>query len=305
MQTAVVSKGLLRESLLQPELTDSTTQRALKVRHLQQSGKRRTIGLEPTCGQPSNGLYFSSVEDLLSRIDDTKRCPACKNDEHYCATYVGPGYADAKVKILFIGLDAGADTRFHIPLLLALTTGMRRGEFLGLRWADIDLPLGTVTVRRSVEQTHEGIGFKSPKGKRGRLISLPALTVDALKEHRQHQNAQRKALGKSYREDDLVCTLEDGSLWAPDAFTSQFARLARRIGLKGIRLHDMRHSHATHLLQQGVHPKIVSERLGHSTVAITLDTYSHVLPGMQEDAAVKVDSTLREAIRQERQKRPT
>jgi integrase len=199
-------------------------------------------------------------------------------------------------------LSVVTGTRFHVPILLALTTGMRRGEFLGLRWSDINLNTGTAAVRRSVEQTNEGIRFKSPKGKRGRLISLPDITVEALGEYKQAQRAKLTELGISQGDDELVCALEDGSLWAPDTFTAQFARLAKRAGLKGIRLHDMRHSHATHLLQQGVHPKIVSERLGHSTVAITLDTYSHVLPGMQEDAAMKVDSTLREAIRKQRTK---
>ena len=111
------------------------------------------------------------------------------------------------------------------------------------------------------------------------------LTAEALQAHRLEQEWRKEVLGEAYQDTDLICCLEDGALWAPDTFSSTYRRFARRAGLKGIRLHDMRHTHATQLLRQGIHPKIVSERLGHSTVGITLDIYSHVLPGMQADAA--------------------
>jgi integrase len=194
-------------------------------------------------------------------------------------------------------LEVAAGTRFYLPVLLAITTGMRRGEFLGLRWSDVDFEIGTASVKRSIEQTNAGVKFKSPKGRKGRPIVLPQITTDALKQHRQEQDRQRQALGASYQSEDLVCAREEGSIWKPDTFTADFARLAKRAGLKGVRLHDLRHSHATQLLIQGIHPKVVSERLGHSTVGITLDIYSHVLPGLQEDAAKKLDITLKAAIR--------
>lgn len=200
-------------------------------------------------------------------------------------------------------LDIVGGTRLYMPVLLALTTGMRRGEFLGVRWADIDFEAATVAVRRSIEQTKEGVRFKSPKGKRGRLLHLPALTIEALKVHRAAQDLSRAAIGEAYASGDLVCAQPDGNIWPPDTFSVQFAKLAKRIGMKGVRLHDMRHSHATHLLQEGVHPKVVSERLGHSTVSITMDIYSHVMPGMQESAAGKIDATLKIAI--EKQQKPT
>ncbi len=115
------------------------------------------------------------------------------------------------------------------------------------------------------------------------------------------QAEQKLSLGPAYQDHDLVFPEPDGRPWAPDRFTSAFAALVRRSGLTGLRLHDLRHTHATQLLSQGVHPKIVSERLGHSTVGITLDTYSHVLPGMQEDAAQKIDIALRGAIQNNRE----
>lgn len=198
-------------------------------------------------------------------------------------------------------LEVAAGTRFHLPVLLAVTSGMRRGEFLGLRWSDVDLMKGTAVVRRSVEQTNAGIQFKSPKGRKGRPIVLPPITLEALREHRQLQTDGKKAFAAAYQDDDLICAREDGSLWRPDTFTADFARLAKKAGLKDLRLHDLRHSHATQLRVNGVHPKVVSERLGHSTVGITLDIYSHVLPGLQEDAAQKTDASLRRAIEKQRE----
>ena len=181
-------------------------------------------------------------------------------------------------------------------------TGMRRGELLALRWADVDLSTGTAAVRRSIEQTKEGLRLKSPKGKKGRQIVLLSVTTAALKVHREAQNRQKLALGHAYQDQDLICAREDGSLWPPDTFTGDFSRLAQKAGFKGVRLHDLRHSHASQLLLNGVHAKVVSERLGHSTVGITLDLYTHVLPGLQEDAARKLNFAMETAIENQRQK---
>ncbi len=114
--------------------------------------------------------------------------------------------------------------------------------------------------------------------------------------HRATQARERVAAGAAYLDSDLVRYAGDGRPWLPGSVTHAFNALARRIGLDGLRFHDLRHAHATQLLRQGVHPKIVSEQLGHSTVGITLDVYSHVLPNMQESAAKTLDSALRRAI---------
>lgn len=201
-------------------------------------------------------------------------------------------------------LQVAMGTRFYVPVLLAVTTGMRRGELLGLHWKDVDLENGTASVQRSVEQTNAGIRFKSPKGRKGRPITLLPITVEALREHKKFQQQQKRMLVADYNDQDLICAREDGSLWRPDTFTADFARLAMKAGLKGVRLHDLRHSHATQLLMNGVHPKVVSERLGHSTIGITLDIYSHVLPGLQEDAAKKLDVSLRLAIEKQQNRSP-
>jgi integrase len=129
-----------------------------------------------------------------------------------------------------------------------------------------------------------------------RTVALPSLAVDVLRRHRLAQFEQRAEAEEVWQDHDLVACMDDGRPWRPDEFTHAFINLLRKHDLPRVRLHDCRHSHATQLLKQGVHVKVVSERLGHSTVGFTLDTYSHVLPGMQEDAAARVDRALRAAM---------
>ncbi len=184
-----------------------------------------------------------------------------------------------------------------VPVLMAVTTGLRRGEVLALRWKDVNLEEGRITINQSLEQTKDGLRFKSPKTERSRRqVPLPGVTIDIVKDHKRKQNEERLRLGPVYQNGDLVFPRLDGSPMPPDSLSTNFAAFIRQSGMKHIRFHDLRHSHATQLLLQGVHPKIVSERLGHSNIGITLDTYSHVLPGMQEDAVLKIDASLRLAI---------
>ena len=171
-------------------------------------------------------------------------------------------------------------SRLHMAVMLAVTTGLRRGEILGLRWSNVDLAKGTITVVQSLEQTKEGLRFKSPKTHRSRRsLALPAIAIEALRSHRAKQARERLALGPAYDDHDLVCPRPGGAPWPPDMFSTTFAASVRRSGMKLFRFHDLRHSHASQLLKAGVHPKVVSERLGHAGIGITLDTYSHVLPG--------------------------
>lgn len=193
------------------------------------------------------------------------------------------------------------ENRLYMPTLLAATTGLRRGEILGLRWESVDLTSATLAVVQSLEQTKDGLRFKSPKTHRSRRsIALPAMTVEALRVHKVAQAKERLALGPAWEEHGLVCPRPGGAPWAPDGFSTAFAAFVRRSGMKSFRFHDLRHSHASHLLRAGVHPKIVSERLGHSSVGITLDTYSHVLPGMQQDAVRLIDIALEAAINEDK-----
>ena len=192
----------------------------------------------------------------------------------------------------------------YLPILVAVVTGLRRGELLGLRWSDIEIGTGETSVQRTLEQTSEGLRFKEPKTqKASRTVMMPAIAVDALKAHKVHQAERRLMLGPAYEDHGLVFARDDGSPWPPDTFSTAFAALIRRSGFPHVRFHDLRHSHATQLLRQGVHPKVVSERLGHSSVKTTLDIYSHVVPGMQLDAAMGIDRAMRQAINDENKKK--
>jgi len=186
----------------------------------------------------------------------------------------------------------------YIPVLLAVTTGMRRGEILALRWGDVDLERATLSVTQTLEKTRQGgLQFKQPKTKRSRRsISLPSMLVDALRKHRADQAELHLSLGVGWKEHGLVCSKLAGEPIIPGTLTNMFGRFVKSIDIPPIRFHDLRHTHATHLLRQGVHPKVAQERLGHATIAVTLDLYSHVMPGMQENAALKVDTALRAAL---------
>ena len=216
------------------------------------------------------------------------------------ADAVDPPRPDSKEMVtlepenVHIFLDAAHDTPYYVPFYTALYTGLRRSEFLGLRWRDIDLDLSTLSVVQTLHHVPgKGYIFREPKTKRSRrLIDLSPSLALLLRGHRANQELERKLLGRLLMPDDLVFSYPGGTPLPPNSVTKAFGKLAKSLGISGIRLHDLRHTHATLMLKQGVHPKVVSERLGHSSVAITLDTYSHVLPGIQAAAARSFDEGL-------------
>jgi integrase len=184
-------------------------------------------------------------------------------------------------------LDHVADDRLYAAYHLAAMTGMRRGELFGLRWRDVDLDTGRLSIVQTLVGKRE---FSEPKTDKGRRnVALDPGTVAVLHEHRKRQLEERLSWGPAYQEEhELVFSREDGSPTWPQSLSRAFERHAKQAGLPAIRFHDLRHSHATLALAAGVHPKVVSERLGHASVGITLDTYSHAIPAMQADAAAKV-----------------
>ena len=189
-------------------------------------------------------------------------------------------------------LQSSRDSDLYVPILLAVTTGMRVGELLGLHWRDVDLKRGKLAVTQSLQATKDGLEFRQPKTKKSRRsIPLTVTAAAALRQHKKAQQEHRIANADRYADQDLVFAREFGEPWNPRTFSSSWTRLRDSMGLT-IRFHDLRHTHATLLLRQGVHVKVVSERLGHSTVGITLDTYSHVLPDMQEEATEKLEAML-------------
>jgi integrase len=193
-------------------------------------------------------------------------------------------------------IEAARGTSIFIPILLGVLCGLRRGEVVALRWRSVDLDNGRLSVVASTEQGCGGLREKETKTGRGRLVALPAILVTELRRHRLQQAEWFLKLGVRLTDDHHVCAREDGEIVWPSSLGRAFQTFLRRHGLPQIRLHDLRHSHATHMLAAGIHPKIVQERLGHSNVGITIDKYSHVLPGMQEDAVAKVDAALQAAM---------
>ncbi|MDP8976461.1 MAG: site-specific integrase [Actinomycetota bacterium] len=186
-------------------------------------------------------------------------------------------------------LAATRDHRFYPLWVVFLTTGLRRSEAAGLRWDDLDLDRGTLAVRHTRVAVDYRVEDSEPKSiKSRRLVSLDDPTVLALRQHRKRQLEERLAAGPLWQDSGLVFVQEDGQPYHPDTISYFFEKTVKRVGVPPIRLHDLRHTSATLALAAGVHPKIVQERLGHANISITLDTYSHVVPGMQEEAAAKV-----------------
>jgi integrase len=189
-------------------------------------------------------------------------------------------------------LAASSGAVHYWPILLALATGVRRGEALALRWRNVDLDRGAIHVAESLEQTSAGLRFKPPKSGKARTITLPAFAIDELRCLKREQAEGLLRLGVRQSGDSLVCAWPDGRPISPAVLTNYFVRIAKRLGLS-VHFHSLRHTHATQLLSAGVHPKVAQERLGHATVAMTIDIYSHVTEGLRDDAAAKIDAAFR------------
>jgi len=168
-------------------------------------------------------------------------------------------------------------------------TGMRRGEAIGLRWSDVDLEAGRLAVRRALIPCGRDVIVSEPKTIKGRrVIAIDPGTVEVLKAQATRQLDEQDEWDEAWIETGLVFTQENGAALDPETVSRHFRQAVKRSMLPTIRLHDLRHTHATLALQAGIHPKVVSERLGHATISITLDTYSHAIPALQEEAAALI-----------------
>ena len=189
-------------------------------------------------------------------------------------------------------------TMFYMPIMVAIYTGMRKGEIIALRWKDVDFDRTQIHVRQAVQAVSGGLVFKEPKTQKGRrIIDLPSLAVDELRCHKVEQAKNKLRLGPAYQDYDLVCAKPNGQPMHPICVSDGFSRWLKKAKLPHVRFHDLRHSHATQLLKQGINIKVISERLGHANIGITLEVYSHVLPSMQREAADSIDIALRSAMR--------
>jgi integrase len=183
-------------------------------------------------------------------------------------------------------LAAAHEDRFEALYVLAIHCGLREGELLGLKWDDVDLETGMLRVRRTLSETRTGYIFEPPKNGKGRSIKLTQAASEALRSHLERQLEEIDSSGDDYQDQGLIFPSRKGTpMNARNLTARSFKPLLKRAGLPDIRLHDLRHTCATLMLCEGVHIKLVQELLGHATIAITLDTYSHLLPGMGDEAA--------------------
>ncbi|KYH31125.1 site-specific integrase [Neomoorella mulderi] len=194
-------------------------------------------------------------------------------------------------------LEALESHRLYAAFLLDMATGLRRGELLGLKWEDIDLKQGLIHVKRTLVRVKAENGpvktalvFQEPKTAHGRrTIPIPESILPELKAHKKRQAQEKLIMGQNYQDNGLVFCGIDGRPLDPSSFGDHFAKLAKKAGIEEASMHTLRHTFATRLLELNEHPKIVQELLGHSTITMTLDTYSHVSPELKKQAAAKLD----------------
>jgi integrase len=191
-------------------------------------------------------------------------------------------------------LEVALDNQFYPVIYTAISTGLRETELLGLRWRDIDLNLQSISVCQILYyKKHDVFEFKEPKTSHSkRRVKMTAKLVDYLGEYKGTRESLSLHLGRLLKPDDLIFAKVEGSPFNPSVLRHNFTRMVNRAGLKGLRFHDLRHTFATLMLKQGAKPKVISEALGHASVAFTLDTYGHVIEGMQSEAMALLDEIL-------------
>jgi integrase len=266
--------------------------KALASAHVQSLYRDRlNSGLSPATVQKIHAVLHKALDQAVAwslvprNVCEVVKAPRAVSEE------IQPLNRE-QAKIL---LRAARGDRLEAFYVMAIATGLRLGELLGLKWEDVDLENGVVRVRRTLTRNRGRLLLGEPKTKRSRrTVRLTQTTMKALEAHRACQKEEEEILGDLYKCQNLVFTTGRGTPVNPSNLRQRsFAPLLKKAGLPSIRLHDLRHTCATLLLSKNINPKIVSEMLGHATVAITLDTYSHVLPNMQDGAARALEETLR------------
>jgi integrase len=245
-------------------------------------------GLSPRTVRYIHTVLHRALKDAV-RWGRLLRNPADAADPPRAAANAGPEITTWEAADLQRFLDAARSDRLYPAFLLIATTGMRRGEALGLRWADLDLEKRRAAIRQTVIAVKHEVQLGTPKtAKSRRSVALDRGTVAALRAHRQRQLEERMLMGAGFADRDLVFCKVTGEALHPESFSREFDRRVTRWGLPALTIHGLRHTWATLALKAGVHPKLVQERLGHANVGITLDIYSHATPAMQSEAAETV-----------------
>jgi integrase len=242
-------------------------------------------GLSPKSVRYIHGIVRKALADALRKGSVTRNVADLADPPKPSASRKSVLHAWTAAQLRQF-LDEIASHRLYPAVYLAANTGMRRGELLGLRWKDVDLDRGRLSIQQALVNIAYELDLadvKTPTSRR--TIDLDERTVAVLRAWRKRQLEEQLLVGRRDDEDALVFAQANGSPVHPDYFSQVFERHVARSELPRIRLHDLRHTHATILLQAGVPVKVVSERLGHSSPAFTMSVYQHVLPGMQADAA--------------------
>lgn len=263
----------------------ATRLRALYAELLESGSRRGTGGLSARTVGYTHRIVSHALKDAM-RAGLLARNPAAIVNPPRATKPEAKTWTAEQVAAFLQHVDGD---RLRALWVLLATTGMRRGEALGLKWSDVDVKAGRVTIRRALVLAGYEVVESLPKTAAGnRVVFLHPQTTAALREHRRAQTEERLAAGPAWSDLEFVFTDEIGASLHPDRITKLFGQHAREAGLPKIRLHDLRHTVATLALTAGVHTKVVQELLGHANVAITLDTYSHVAPELHEQAALAI-----------------
>ena len=272
-----------------PEL-GNTQLKVLKADQVQRwiNGLRQR-GLSPkTIRNVYNNLNAAMKKAVVLRMLPFNPCDGVELPK--LIRYEAKVYDTQEIKRL---LEAAKGSDMYLVVLLGVSVGLRRGEMLGLKWASVNFEAKTISIRENRVMADKELITKGPKSAAGqRTVSIGDEVVAALSQARMDYFNDRAELGAKFRDDDYVVRQKDGRPLRPDSMTQKWERFLERNNLPHIRLHDLRHSHATALIQAGVSPKVVQQRLGHADVSITLNTYTHVLPGMDQEAAAKIDDLI-------------
>ena len=226
---------------------------------------------------------------LINPLNSVKLSTKAYNDER---SQTKRTLSQEEIKIL---LECSKGTRYYLPILISLQMGLRRGEVLGLTWDSINFNSNTMTIDKILTSTKaEGLVLTTPKTKMSnRTIKMTNLLVEELLKHRHKQNELKQHYGDYYySEHEFVCCKDDGTPIAPNEnFNSTFRHFIKKHVPFNCRFHDLRHTHATLLLEAGINPKVIQERLGHTNITTTLNIYSHVTKNMEEDSLLQFEKT--------------
>jgi integrase len=285
--TLAATAERLREELVEADHITKDTLACLVRRHsVAQDGDGPDRRLDPRTVNYVHTIVHRALKDAV-RWGRLARNPADATDPPRGGQKSDGVHSwDAATLRKFLTESSVSGDRLRPLWVLLATTGMRRGEALGLRWSDVDLDAGRLRVVQTIIQVRSKATIGEPKTARGRRpIALDVGTVAVLREHRRRVLQQRMLVGRDFKDRDLVFHHPDGSCLKPDAVSAAFVRRVRAVGLPRLTLKGLRHTWATLALERGIHPRVVQERLGHSTIAITLGIYSHVAPTLHDEAA--------------------